>query len=228
MSKFKTIFGSISNKKITLSVTQLLLIIGITIAIVFGGLYIRNINQPDKLLEYNKTFRAYQDTVVIPLLKQNAILSKTADSLLIVGQTAKQKSDSLTTTVQKSSHTLLVMRKKNQKVVDSLLARTVPVPCSSYVESIKELNTENKKLTEQTVVLEQRDSSRVKEITSLTISNSIQTKRADNAERVIRSWPMPPKPSSLFGIRVSQKTAFITGVVLTTTAAAVLHNNIEH
>ena len=187
-----------------------LLVVGLTLAAVIAF----NLGRTDGLTTYRKELKAYQDTVVTPILALSDSLQKQTELLVQSADSAKKQSDSLSTriaTIQKSNTSL---RTQNQRLSDSLRVTPLPPECDQCKQLVASLETEVDSLEVTVNNLEVRDSIRVSEIFSLRTGLLLQTTRGDSLQRVIINMPQPPRPKRVLGIELSNRTLFISGLVL--------------
>lgn len=211
-------------KQITLPLKTLLLGAAGIVVIMAVSCFGVAIKQRDLIAEYNKTFTAYQDTVVKPALQRS-------DSLKRLEARSTARADSMSRIAQRQTITInrlqaSVSNLRTQN--DSLEVAIGPLPpeCADVQVLINGLKTEIDTLSVLRDSLVSRDTTRVKELRDVRLSLSYMTTDRDSLRKVIVNWPKPPKPKPFLKIfpHISAETAFGIGI-LGTAGAAVWFNN---
>jgi len=188
----------------------------VIIALTLGVLFVWNLSQKDALEKYRTDFKAYQDTTVVPILELSKQLKNTSDSLLIIANVASVTAEKQTQQINKLSATTSKLQASNRKLLEELNNTDKPLPpeCESCRKLANSLKDEADSLTKEVTLLNNRDITRVTEITSLRSSLTFQTTRSDSLQKVIINWPPPPPPPKVLGLRLSPRNTFLVGVVL--------------
>ena len=184
------------------------LVVGITLTAVF----LIDLQRTDPLTEYNKKFKAYQDTVVTPVLKLNKQLKLKNDSLQLEVTKKDQQTDSIRTVVVKRNEVLQTLRIRNQELVSEVNKLPTNDSTGKFVAVINSLNDENVRLISQVSDLQRMDTINKSIIKDVRQQLTVQTLRADTLERTIRTWPMPPKPATVLSLNLPKKVVFGLGV----------------
>jgi hypothetical protein len=212
------------NKSITTNLRTLLSGAVIIIACVVGLIFLYDLNRPDKLVQYQKEFKAYQDTVVVPVLRRNDSLVVIADAALDSANKVKVITDSLRRESNKTRQASNIINRKNQFLLDSLKKQLLPPECDLCLRVVDGLKVEIDTLKSTIVILHTTDSLSTVAKNQAIFAAGVLAMQVDTLRKVIVNIPIPPKRESFFGLHLSKKVIFYTGVVGGAAAAVVIQN----
>jgi hypothetical protein len=173
-----------------------------------------NVGRTDGLVVYRKELRAYQDSVVKPMLSLSDSLQRETQLLVLAADATKQEADVLTRQIAVIQKSNVSLRTQNKQLSDKLNSSELPPECDECKQLVTSLETEVDSLQKTIVQFEDRDTLRVDEIFLLRSGLSMQSMRGDSLEKVIINFPRPPRPKRVIGIELSNKTLFIAGTIL--------------
>ena len=213
------------NSDITLNFKSLVGIVLVVLAICVGAYFFGSMGSKSDAERYAQEVVQYRETVVKPALAQMDDAKKIAESAVARANVSDENSKKLTVQIaglrgqagnlQTSAAELSA---RNKFLLDSIGKLAGPV--GEVITGLRE----EVQIKDSIIIVQGHiitlDSTQhnidMVTIANLRVGVTKQTERADKAEQLIKSWPVPPTPKKVFGITIPVPTRtqmFIVGVV---------------
>lgn len=163
---------------------------------------------------WQEEYREYRETATATATQYADSVNREITKLRRDVDIESQVGDSLSKYLQQSYADRNALRQQNSQLrqeVESKLAEN-PCDCTPAIELIDSLESEINQQTHQIEVLEQRDESRLFQITALSTALDISTSLADSLQTVILNLPEPDEHKILGLFNISSREILILGV----------------